>query len=141
MRCLDQDSQTPEFLSAPASHMQHLKELQNSFISDVVHPTLYSACGHCPLTPTRFPPSPPIPDTSSHKSLCSDFQYQLNCGWRKKKKRKKQNLKEKNLLCTGAMTSLDEERLPGCLQQNPVLHNNPGCNVRLWSNVICFHTA
>lgn len=49
--------------------------------------------------------------------------------------------KKKNQLHTGAVTCLDEERLPGCLQQNPVLYNNPPLQCEAPGNVICLHTA
>lgn len=50
-------------------------------------------------------------------------------------------MEEKNPLHTGAMACLNEERLPGCPQQNPVLYINPPLQCEAPGNVIRFHTA
>ena len=94
----------------------------------------------CPA-PCKISSSLPIPRSLTPNPqqihLASDFQNQLNC-W--------EGIfplmeKKKNPLHTGAMACLNEERLPGCPQQNPVLYNNPPLQCEAPGNVIRFHTA
>lgn len=126
---LEQDSQD-NYVCALASHP---KESQNTVLAQWGSPNSLLSPWMPFLVTWKISSLTVCLPTAPHKSTYQKFsKYELNGGgvWRKF------SLKERNPLLKDAMACLHEERLPGCLQQNPVLHNNSGCNVSLrvtWS--------